>query len=176
MKKRIFAIAILACVQIASPAAPIAVVVAAGPTFSPAASTAAGQTANGFLHSIYDRYMGPHDKAPNIDYNSARDLERYFEPSLARIIADDSARAAKNGDEGTLEADPFINAQDWDIKSFDIHVTPVDADHANARVKFDNVGAAELIHLQLIRISGAWKIHDIDYGGPKGTLRGLFKP
>ena len=158
VKTTIFGMVILAGLQIAS------------------LSAADAQSAEAFLHSIYDGYIGPHEKAPVIDYTKQRELERYFEPSLAKIIADDSTRAAKNGDEGTLEADPFIDAQDWDIKSFDIKVAPVDADRANARVKFDNLGTAELIHLQLIRISGAWKIHDIDYGGPKGTLRGLFKP
>ncbi|HVN29643.1 MAG TPA: DUF3828 domain-containing protein [Candidatus Binataceae bacterium] len=134
-----------------------------------------GQTAEAFLHSIYDRYTGPHDKAPDIDYTKERELRRYFDPSLAKIIADDSARAARNGDEGTLEADPFIDAQDWEIKSFDIVVKPVDADHAGATVKFDNIGEPELIRLQLVRVSGAWRIHDIDYGSKQGTLRSLFK-
>lgn len=173
MTRRI--LAILGCVQITALAASVAYVAAATATPSPPPSAAAGQSADAFLHSIYDGYIGPHTKAPVIDYTKARDLRRYFEASLAKIIADDSARAAKNGDEGTLEADPFIDAQDWDIKSFDIQVTPVDADHANAVVKFDNAGTAERIRLQLIRVSGAWKIHDIDYGAKEGTLRGLFE-
>jgi hypothetical protein len=172
MKSTILATAILECAAVA---APIARVAAATAISSPSASAASAQSAEAFLHSIYNGYIGEHSNAPDLDYTKERELRRYFESSLAKIIANDSARAAKNSDEGTLEADPFIDAQDWEIKSFDIQVTPIDADHANALVKFDNAGAAELIHLQLIRISGAWKIHDIDYGGQQRTLRGLFQ-
>jgi uncharacterized protein DUF3828 len=135
----------------------------------------AGQTAEGFLHSIYDRYIGPQDKARPIDYGSTRELRHYFEPTLATIIHKDFIRAKKADDVPTLDADPFIDAQDWDIKSFDIHVTSVDASHATGLIKFDNAGTAKVLQVQLVRIEGSWKIHDIDYGGGEGTLRGLFK-
>jgi hypothetical protein len=167
MRKTISAIVV--CMQITA----VVYVAVASATSSPSSSAPAGQSADAFLHSIYDRYI--RSQAPLIDYTKERELQRYFEPSLAKIIADDSARAAKKGDVGTLEGDPFIDAQDWNIRSFDIQVTPVDADRANAVVKFDNIGKAKLLRVQLIRISGAWKIHDIDYGGEEGTLRGLFK-
>ena len=159
------------CLQIMA----VVYVAVASATSSPSTSAPTGQSADAFLHSVYDRYIGSQDQAPFIDYTKERELQRYFEPSLAKIIADDSARAAKKGDVGTLDGDPFIDAQDWNIRSFDIQVTPIDADHANAVVKFDNSGEAKLLRVQLVRISGAWKIHDIDYGGEEGTLRGLFK-
>ena len=162
---------IVVCLQITA----VGYVAVASATSSPSTSAPAGQSADAFLHSVYDRYIGSQDRAPFIDYTKERELQRYFEPSLAKIIADDSARAAKKGDVGTLDGDPFIDAQDWNIRSFDIQVTPIDADHANAVVKFDNTGQAKLLRVQLVRISGAWKIHDIDYGGEEGTLRGLFK-
>jgi hypothetical protein len=169
MRKTILAIVV--CLQI------MAVVYAAvaSATSSPSTSAPAGQSADSFLHSVYDRYIGSQDQAPFIDYTKERELRRYFEPSLAKIIADDSARAAKKGDVGMLDGDPFIDAQDWNIRSSNIQVTPIDADHANAVVKFDNIGEAKLLRVQLVRISGVWKIHDIDYGGKEGTLRGLFK-
>ena len=104
----------------------------------------AGQTAEGFLHSIYDRYTGPQDKAGPIDSGSTRELRHYFERSLATIIHKDFIGAKKADDVPTLDADPFIDAQDWDIKSFDIHVTPVDANHATGLIKFDNAGTAKV--------------------------------
>ncbi len=134
-----------------------------------------GQTAEAFFHSIYDRYIGPQDKAPPIDYGNTRELRHYFEDSLATIIHRDFIRAKKADDVPTLDADPFIAAQDWDIKSFDIHVTHVDANHATGLIKFDNAGTARVLQVQLVRVAGSWKIHDIDYGGSEGTLRGLFK-
>jgi len=147
---------------------------AAGPTSkAPAAPT--GQSAEAFLRSIYDRYVGAQDKARPIDYSDPRELRYYFEPSLAGIIHQDFIRAKKADDVPTLDADPFIDAQDWEIKSFDIQVTAVDANHANAVVKFDNTGQHKVLHIQLVRIARNWRIHDIDYGGGEGTLRGLYK-
>ncbi|HVN63994.1 MAG TPA: DUF3828 domain-containing protein [Candidatus Binataceae bacterium] len=137
--------------------------------------TATAQSADAFLHSIYDRYTGPQDKAPPIDYANTRELQRYFEVSLADIIHADFIRAQKADDVPTLDGDPFIDAQDWEIKSFQIHVTPVDANHATASVKFTNAGTPKSLQVQLVRVAGDWKIHDIDYGGSEGTLRGMFK-
>jgi hypothetical protein len=134
-----------------------------------------GQSSEAFLHSIYDPYLGPQDKVQPIDYSKPRQLLHYFEPSLADIMHRDFIRTQKADDVPTLDADPFIDAQDWEIKSFDIQVTPVDSDHANAVIKFDNAGEHRLLHLQLVRIAGNWRIHDIDYGRGEGTLRGLYK-
>ena len=147
---------------------------AAGPTAA-ALAAPTGQSAEAFLHSIYDRYVGPQDKARPIDYSKPRELQHYFDPSLAAIIHKDFIRAQKVGDVPTLDGDPFIDAQDWEIKSFDIQVTPVNGDHANAVVKFDNLGEHKALHIELVRIAGNWRIHDIDYGGDEGTLRGMFK-
>ena len=146
MRKTILAIVV--CLQIMA----VVYVAVASATSSPSTSAPAGQSADAFLHSVYDRYIGSQDQAPFIDYTKERELQRYFEPSLAEI-----------------------DAQDWNIRSFDIQVMPIDADHAKAVVKFDNTGEAKLLRVQLVRISGVWKIHDIDYGGEEGTLRGLFK-
>jgi hypothetical protein len=98
---------------------------------SPSAPT--GQSAEAFLHSIYDRYVGAQDKARPIDYSDPRELRYYFEPSLAGIIHQDFIRAKKADEVPTLDADPFIDAQDWDIKSFNIQVTPADGDRADCR-------------------------------------------
>ena len=51
----------------------------------------------------------------------------------------------------------------------------MDANHATGVVKFDNYSTAKVLHVQLVRIAAAWKIHDIDYGYGRRTLRGLFK-
>ena len=165
---------IVACVGLGVMASTVAYADAAGLTAkTPVAPT--GQSAEGFLHSIYYRYVGPQDKARPIDYSKPSELRYYFEPSLARSIYKDFIRAKKADDVPALDADPFIDAQDWEIKSFDIQVTPVDGDHANAVVKFNNTGEHKVLHIQLLRIAGNWRIHDIDYGGGEGTLRGLYK-
>jgi hypothetical protein len=167
-------IAIVAFVGLGVVASIVAYADAGGPMPGTAA-VSTGQSAKAFLHSIYDRYVGPEDKARPIDYSKPRELRDYFEPSLAGFIHKDFIRAKKADDVPTLDADPFIDAQDWEIKSFDIQVTAVDADHANAVVKFDNTGEHKVLHIQLVRIARNWRIHDIDYGGAEGTLRGLYK-
>jgi hypothetical protein len=55
-------------------------------------------------------------------------------------------------------------------------VLPVDADHANAAVKFDNTDEAKLFRVQLSAFSGAWKIHEIGCAGEEGTLRTASRP
>ena len=161
------------CVGLGVMASMVTYADAGGPTSKTAAPT--GQSAEAFLHSIYDRYVGAQDKTRPIDYSDPRELLYYFEPSLAGIIHQDFIRAKKADDVPMLDADPFIDAQDWDIESFDIQVTPAEGDRADAVVKFDNTDEHKVLHLQLVRIAGNWRIHDIDYGGGEGTLRGLYK-
>ena len=171
--KRIYGIVASLCIAIL--AAAVTHSDAAGVVYAVSPPAPAGQTGEAFLHSIYDRYVGPEDKTHPIDYASTRELRRYFERSLAATIDKDFIRAKKVDEVPTLDGDPFVDAQEWDIKSFDIQVTPADANHATGVVKFDNEGSAKVLHVQLVRIAGAWKIHDIDYGGGEGTLTGLFK-
>ena len=109
-------------------------------------------------------------------------MRRYFEPSLAALISNDRKDAAKHHDVPTLDGDPFIDAQDWEIKSFDITVNEMDGSKAAATVKFVNAGEPATVTLDLVSIAGAgnanpWRISDITYlhDGKPETLRGLFK-
>jgi hypothetical protein len=135
----------------------------------------APQSAEAFLHAIYDRYIGPEEKTHPIDYSKESELRRYFEPSLVAMIMKDFAAAAKVDEVPALDGDPFVDGQEWNIPAFDIKVAPTDASHADATIKFTNYGQAKLIHVQLVLMNGAWKIHDIVWNGDEGTLRGLYK-
>ena len=138
------------------------------------APTVAPATADAWLHEIYDRYIGPPDQTRWIDYSDPKVLRYYFEPGLVAMIEKDFAAAAKVDEVPTLDGDPFIDAQEWDIKSFDIRVTAgADADHATAVVKFVNYEPKEM-HVTLIRVGGQWKIYDVVSNRPDGSLRGLF--
>lgn len=68
----------------------------------------------------------------------------------------------------------FVNAQDWDIKSFDVKVVDNGADKATATVHFKNIDTQETFVLSLVKVGGQWRIHDINWGA-NGTLRGLFQ-
>ncbi len=72
------------------------------------------------MTAIYDAYKGKHAKG--IPLENGRIIRRYFEPQLATLMAEDQAAAAKRGEVGLLDYDPFLDAQDWDKTDFEIAV------------------------------------------------------
>jgi hypothetical protein len=137
-----------------------------------------------FVKAIYAAYNGKNTKGVAIDTDAQ--LRRYFEPSLAALISKDRKDAAKHHDVPTLDGDPFIDAQDWEIKSFDITVNDTGDGKAVSTVKFVNADEPVTVTLDLVSVTGAgnanrnenpWRISDITYlrDGKPETLRGLFK-
>lgn len=136
---------------------------------------AADKSAEAFLRTIYGKaYISKHAKGVEIE--SRTQLLRYFTPAVTDLIEADESEAAKHGDVPTLDGDPFIGAQDWQIDKFDIAVRAIDAGHASATVRFDNLGSHRTVLVTLVRGGGGWRIDDVDWGGEAGTLRGLYKP
>lgn len=139
---------------------------------SVSASAATDQSVEAFVRSIYgSAYIGRDSKG--IELSSRAQFNRYFVPDIANRMADDADAAAKREVVGTLDGDPFINAQDWQIKSFDISVHTFDATHADATVTFENMGRPFKIVLALRRLKGLWRVADIDWG-TSGKLSALF--
>src|SRR3954453_17402151 len=94
-------------------------------------------SAQDFLAAIYTTYKGKDAKGIRLNERGA--LARYFTPALVRMIDADAKAAAKRGDAPTLEGDPFIDAQDWEINTFAIDVKDA-GDKAIGTVKFKNSG------------------------------------
>ena len=92
---------------------------AAGPLVAGPA-LAAADSARAFVTAIYATYKGKDSKGVILD--KAATIRRYFEPTLAAAMIKDQNAAAKRGEVGALDGDPFIDAQDWDIKAFNIAV------------------------------------------------------
>jgi len=143
-----------------------------------------------FVSAIYAAYKGKNAKGIAIDTDAQ--LRRYFVPSLAALISKDRKDATKHHDVPTLDGDPFIDAQDWEIKSFDITVNDTGGGKATSTVKFVNETEPVTITLDLVSVAVAvastgnanpkekpypWRIADITYlrDGKSETLRGLFK-
>ena len=138
-----------------------------------------------FVKAIYAAYKGKNTKGVAIDTDAQ--LRRYFEPSLAALISKDRKDAAKHHDVPTLDGDPFIDAQDWEIKSFDITVNDTGGGKATSTVKFVNADEPVTITFDLVSVPGTgnsnpgnanpWRISDITYlrDGKSETLRSLFK-
>ena len=145
-----------------------AIVVFAGFAVSLAAA-AADQTPKDFLEAIYKTSIGKNAKGMSLDKPATM---RLFTPSLRKAIDDDAKRAAKRNEVPNLDGDPFVDAQDWDIKSFDITVADKAPDKALGTVKFDNDGDKKTITLDLVRSADGWHIDEITTAD--GTLRKIL--
>jgi hypothetical protein len=132
---------------------------------------AAEPSATSFVEAIYAPYKVRDGKGSPLDSDAA--VKRYFEPRLAALIIKDRNKAAKRGDVSTLEMDPFIDAQDWDISAVDVAVRDAGAEKASATVSFKNLGKPHTVMLDLVKLKDGWRIADINWGR-KQTLRALF--
>jgi len=133
------------------------------------AAAAADPTPKDFLDAIYKTYIGKNAKGMPLDKPATM---RLFTPSLRKAIDDDSRQAAKHHDVPNLDGDPFVDAQDWDIKSFDISVEDKAPDKATGTVKFDNDGDKKTITLDLVKSADGWHIDEITTAD--GTLRKIL--
>jgi hypothetical protein len=133
----------------------------------PWAARAQTQSPQTFLQSIYDPYL----KTDFRGY-SFEQANRFFVPTLARAIDADMREAKRRGEVPKLDGDPFLDAQDWEIKNLAISVK-ADGPKAVGEVAFDNLGKPTKITLDLVQTQAGWRIADIT--GPSGSLSDLYK-
>ena len=137
-----------------------------------ASSMAAEETPKAFLEKLYANYVGPNRKGVMSD--SDKVLARYLTPDVIKLM-DKMYAAAKKADEvPALDGDPFVDAQDWEIKRFDITVDQAGDDNATGRVHFKNQDQEKSLTVDLVHLKAGWRIDDIDWGGSEGTLRKLL--
>jgi hypothetical protein len=139
-----------------------------------APALAADAAATAFVTKIYDAYKGKGSKGISIASEAA--VQRYFESSLAAMIIKDQKTAARKHDAPSLDGDPFIDAQDWEISAFDIAVTDAPPDKAVATVSFKNIDQQTKILLDLVKAKNDWRIANITWqrDGKAETLRALY--
>src|SRR5262245_15588857 len=112
--------------------------------------------------------------ARGIALDSDAALRRYFEPKLAALIIKDRDEA--HGEVDKLDADPFVDAQDWEIDAVDIAIREITPDKAIATVSFKSLGDQRRVVLALVKLKVGWRIADIT-SDRKETLREfLSKP
>ena len=99
-------------------------------------------------------------------------LAGYLSPEVITLM-DQMYAASKKADEvPALDGDPFVDAQEWDIKSFDITVDQAGADKAIGHVRFKNYDEEKSLTLDLVHLKSGWRIDDIHWSN--GTLRKLL--
>ena len=153
----------------------------AGAAFASAAHadpafTADDASALAFINAIYETYEKADSDGVSID--DVMKLRRYFEPQLAAAMNKDQESA--HGEVGKLDFDPFIDAQDWEFKKFDVALKDTAPGKVTATVTFNNLNEPTKIVLDLVVIKSDWRIYDITWqregklkNEPK-TLRALF--
>jgi hypothetical protein len=122
---------------------------------------AADSSAHDFVAAIYDTYVSKDRNGLALD--SSAKLQRYFEPSLAALMIKDRNQASRRGEVGTLDFDPFVDAQDWQISDLAIAVQEAGSGKARATVKFKNVDKPSTVVLELVKIAKAWKISNVTW-------------
>ena len=135
---------------------------------------AADAAALTFVTDIYNAYKGKGAKGHPL--HDERAIRRYFEPTLAVLMVKDQKIAAKRGEVGLLDFDPFIDAQDWEIASFDIAVDDSSSGKTVATVKFTNIDKPVTVRLDLVKLGNGWRIADITWlrDGKEDSLRKIY--
>ncbi|HTS40975.1 MAG TPA: DUF3828 domain-containing protein [Xanthobacteraceae bacterium] len=133
-------------------------------------ASAQGASPSAFITSIYKPYTSKTYKGARLD-TPAR-IRRYFEPALANVIIKDMAEADKRKEVPTLDGDPFIDAQDWEVANLTMDVKQT-GEKALATVNFTNFRELKTVSLDLVKTSAGWRIADIR--APSGSLRELYK-
>lgn len=136
-----------------------------------APAQAQDQSAKAFVEEIYKAYVGK--DSPAVDISTRKQLDRYFTPPLAQLIDEDALEAAKKQDAPLLGGDPFIDAQDWEIRNVKVAVTERGADRATANVSFVNFDKTNSVRLVLVKTPNGWRVDDIFW--PEGSLRAIYK-
>jgi hypothetical protein len=112
-------------------------------------------SARAFLDGIYRPYLAKAYPGQSLDQP-----ERFFAPPLARAIERDRREAAWRKQAPTLDGDPFVDAQDWDIRDLTVLATE-SGTRAAGVVTFKNQNTAHRITLDLVMTPSGWRIDDI---------------
>jgi uncharacterized protein DUF3828 len=135
---------------------------------------AADSSAHDFVAAIYATYVSKDRNGLALDSDAK--VRRYFEPSLAALILKDRKQAARRGEVGVLDFDPFVDAQDWEISDLAVAVEDAGSAKARATVKFKNSNKPSVVTLELMKIGKAWKISNVTWEPhePPNNLRALY--
>jgi hypothetical protein len=126
-----------------------------------------GTTAEAFLRAIYAPYLQADFKG-----QPYWQVSRFFAPELAQTIEADMREAKRRGEVPKLDGDPFLDAQDWEIKDLEIAVK-TEGPKATGEVSFNNLGKTTKITLDLVQTHAGWRIADIK--APSGLLSDLYR-
>ena len=136
----------------------------------PAGTTAAAQAPEAVVRALYQHYLDTKtDSVVAFDYTDPEVAKAYFDPSLIKLIVADAKR-----DTTRLDFDPFVDGQEFEIRSVSYETKMASSREAMVTASFDNFDQATAVTYKLVRTSSGWRITDVLWAGGRGTLRKLL--
>jgi hypothetical protein len=131
-------------------------------SFSSGAPQAAKAKTQGSPSPLVANLYKQHQKrSPFFQTRSRALLDRYFEKTLANLILKDAIRS--RGEVGAIDGDPLFNAQDMEIKKFQIHRPVYREGKADVLVSFENFGQRKELTFVLVPRGNDWRVTNIKY-------------
>ncbi len=88
--------------------------------------------------------------------------DKLFSKNLANLFKRDDTYQEESGEIGHLDADPFINGQDGEVKDLHVTVTGKASDRrTNVSATFHSFGQRQSVRFRMIEENGDWRIDDI---------------
>ena len=130
-------------------------------------------TALAFVTALYSGYKG--NDSPGHALDTERAIRHFFEPSLAALMVKDQKIAAKRGEVGLLDFDPFIDAGMGNYRlrhRRHLHRARQGARDRQVRQSRQRDDR----QLDLVKIKNDWRVSDITWlrDGKSETLRGIY--
>jgi hypothetical protein len=130
---------------------------------SPSAARAQFATPEVAIQALYALYRSTN--GPGFPSRQA-EVKRYLEPGLANAWIKDTAKASDG--KNVINADPFIDAQDFKISDLVIEPSQITGDRATVQAHFRNFNERRHLVYRLQRGSDGWRIYDVASGGAQG--------
>jgi hypothetical protein len=112
---------------------------------------------------VRDLYKAHNNGEGHIFQAKSKDsLLKYFDKNLADLFWRNLTQTS-NGEVGNLDFDPLYNAQDTDIKNFQVGQPKIEGGRATVAVSFLNFDQKTNITFQLSQTQQGWRISNIIY-------------
>lgn len=122
------------------------------------------------IRGLYRHYLETTpDSYVAFDYTNPEIAKNYFDPTLAKLLVADGKR-----DQSRLDFDPFVNGQEFEIKSVDYETRSSSPKEAMVTARFANFEQDTLVIYKLVRTPAGWRIADVLWAGGGPGLKKLL--
>ena len=138
----------------------------------PAAAQAPDPAA--FVEALYKPYATTNPGPGPL--GSEAGIRATFSPAVADLLIRDQRSAKRRQEVGCMDADPFIEAQDYEIRGLQVRAEQASDTAATVRASFRNFNKPTTLRYSLVMTDKGWRIDDIrGQASLKAYLRGCVK-